>query len=748
MAGVKRARAVVSSTADAVDSDSSDDYGPRAPPLASASVPVGGAVVAAVSTVDVVPSPPPPPRKAPRVLANEAVILSALPCASAYEKSYMHRAVVTHVLVLARDDFVVTASADGVVKLWKKAPGELEFVKVFRAHLGPIASVVASADGARLASLGTADRALKFFDVAAFDMTDMITLDFEPAAAVWLCKPAGGGTAPLLVVSDRASPTLRIFDAERPQAGALHRLDTLHTAPVRCLAYNATHHMVVSADARGVLEYWSADSDSGFATPAALAQLRGSSSGSSGVQIHAPGADQDAPPIVFQYKTDTSLFELAKAKAAPQSLTVSKDGAAFVVTASDRLIRLFSFTSGRLLRVYDESLTALRATAASASAEEQQELWAPRLAAEAELLEASNSASAPAPPASKVVGAAVDTSASTTTAAVVISAAAAAAATAAAPPSTSNAVFDDSGHFLIFATAAGIKVVNTVTNSVSVVLGRHEGERFLAVALYQGTPRVSSQYALRKAEIAAAAAGSNYSATLNAKLAASGLAGGGGDAQLADATLLAVAHRRQRVYLFSRREPMSAGSAADALRDVFNEPPSASEIAVAAAGAAAAHRAVLCHEAVLHTSKGDIFFKLLPELAPKAVENFVGHARAGYFNGLTFHRVIQKFMIQTGDPKGDGTGGQSIWGREFEDEIDRSARFDRAGVLAMANAGPCTNGSQFFITCAPCAWLDGKHTIFGRVTRGMDAVHAIEGVAVDKRDKPLEPIRIVSVDVK
>lgn len=154
-----------------------------------------------------------------------------------------------------------------------------------------------------------------------------------------------------------------------------------------------------------------------------------------------------------------------------------------------------------------------------------------------------------------------------------------------------------------------------------------------------------------------------------------------------------------------------AGSAG---RDVFNEPPSKEDLALAAEASAVLARAKLGSEAIVHTTKGDVHLRLMPEIAPKAVENFSGHARSGYYDSLLFHRVIKGFMLQTGDPNGDGTGGSSIWGTEFEDEIERSVRFDRPGVLAMANAGPCTNGSQFFITCAPCAWLDGKHTIFGR----------------------------------
>ena len=102
-------------------------------------------------------------------------------------------------------------------------------------------------------------------------------------------------------------------------------------------------------------------------------------------------------------------------------------------------------------------------------------------------------------------------------------------------------------------------------------------------------------------------------------------------------------------------------------------------------------------------------------------------------------------MVQTGDPLGDGTGGESIWGREFEDEIHPDLRHDRPYTLSMANAGPNTNGSQFFVTTVPTPWLDGKHTVFGRVTKGMDVVYAIERVKVDQGDKPLEDIKIQSI---
>lgn len=188
---------------------------------------------------------------------------------------------------------------------------------------------------------------------------------------------------------------------------------------------------------------------------------------------------------------------------------------------------------------------------------------------------------------------------------------------------------------------------------------------------------------------------------------------------------------------------------------------------------------------IMHTSMGDITLEIHAEAAPKTAENFVTHAKNGYYDNLTFHRVIPEFMIQGGDPSGNGTGGESIWGGKFEDEINaetyglhrtklsevtnqqlppemadmnvkeyyekyegytfnddlKSLPMER-GYLAMANGGPNTNGSQFFIITREegTSWLEGKHTVFGRVTEGMDIVDAISNVERDERDMPLEPV--------
>jgi len=146
---------------------------------------------------------------------------------------------------------------------------------------------------------------------------------------------------------------------------------------------------------------------------------------------------------------------------------------------------------------------------------------------------------------------------------------------------------------------------------------------------------------------------------------------------------------------------------------------------------------------VLQTNMGNITLQLYPKIAPKACQNFREHVKNGYYNGVIFHRVIKNFMIQGGDPTGSGMGGTSIWGKPFEDEFKPNVVFDRPFLLAMANAGRNTNGSQFFITTVPTPWLNGRHTIFGEVVDGFDVVKKIESVKTGRFNKPLKKIYII-----
>jgi peptidylprolyl isomerase len=141
---------------------------------------------------------------------------------------------------------------------------------------------------------------------------------------------------------------------------------------------------------------------------------------------------------------------------------------------------------------------------------------------------------------------------------------------------------------------------------------------------------------------------------------------------------------------------------------------------------------------VLKTNQGDITLELYPKIAPKAVKNFIELSKKGYYDNLIFHRVIKDFMIQGGDPTGTGRGGESIYGKVFENEYAPNVVFDKPGILAMANAGPNTNGSQFFITTKPTPWLNGGYTIFGKVIKGFDVVQKIENTKVGRGDRPIK----------
>ncbi|KAJ2233245.1 Peptidyl-prolyl cis-trans isomerase-like 1 [Coemansia sp. RSA 485] len=145
----------------------------------------------------------------------------------------------------------------------------------------------------------------------------------------------------------------------------------------------------------------------------------------------------------------------------------------------------------------------------------------------------------------------------------------------------------------------------------------------------------------------------------------------------------------------------------------------------------------------LYTTLGEIGIELYWHIAPRTCQNFYELSKRGYYDNVIFHRVIQNFMIQGGDPTGTGRGGESIYGGKFADEISKELKHTGAGILSMANSGKNTNGSQFFITLAPTPHLDGKHTVFGRVYKGIGVVNSIGSVATDSSDRPREKVAIL-----
>ncbi|ESR37539.1 hypothetical protein CICLE_v10028028mg [Citrus x clementina] len=605
---------------------------------------------AADDDVEPIVGPTPAPRaRAKRPLQFEKAYLEALPSANMYEKSYMHRDVVTHVAVSAAE-FFITGSVDGHLKFWKKKAIGIEFAKHFKAHVGPIEGLAVSVDGLLCCSISN-DKSVKIYDVVNYDMMLMIRLPFIPGAVEWVYKQ--GDVKAGLAISDRNSSFVHIYDARADSNEPLIS-KKVHMGPIKVMRYNPVFDTVISADDKGIIEYWSPHT------------------------LQFPESE-----VSFRLKSDTNLFEILKSKTTVSAIEVSPDGKQFSITSPDRRIRVFWFRTGKLRRVYDESLEVAQDLQRSDAPLYRLEAidFGRRMAVEKEIEK-----------------------------------------TETAPPS--NAIFDESSNFLIYATLLGIKIVNLHTNKVSRILGKVENnDRFLRIALYQGD---RSSKKVRK--IPAAAANANESKE-----------------PFSDPTLLCCAFKRHRIYLFSRREPEEPEDATKG-RDVFNEKPPPDEL-LAVSDIGNSVTTSLPDNVILHTTMGDIHMKLYPEECPKTVENFTTHCRNEYYNNLIFHRVIKGFMIQTGDPLGDGTGGQSIWGREFEDEFHKSLRHDRPFTVSMANAGPNTNGSQFFITTVATPWLDNKHTVFGRVIKGMDVVQAIEKVKTDKNDKPYQDVKILNVTV-
>lgn len=393
------------------------------------------------------------------------------------------------------------------------------------------------------------------------------------------------------------------------------------------------------------------------------------------VEYWSPKNNYEKPDDVFAMKSATDLFAFKKAKSVPTTLNIAPTGQQFATFSfPDRKVRVFDFASGKLYREYDESIETIMDMQQTGSADHRLEDadFGRRLAVEREL---DHPAVRP----------------------------------------RMSVIFDETGHFILYGSIVGIKVINTLTNRLVKSYGREEPFRALDLSLYQGQPDKKGVVTVEMA------------ASDNPLLQA---------AEARDALLVSTGSGKVRFYMFTNDENINKST-----RDVQNEKPRSVNV-----GAKKEEkRAETGSSAVIHTTYGDIHLRLFPEVAPKSVENFVTHAKNGYYNNVIFHRVIRKFMIQTGDPLGDGTGGESIWGKEFADEFS-SLKHDKPYTLSMANAGPNTNGSQFFITTEKTPWLDNKHTIFGRATQGMDVVHRIENTKVYK-ERPEEDIKIINITV-
>jgi peptidylprolyl isomerase domain and WD repeat-containing protein 1 len=568
--------------------------------------------------------------------------------------------------------------------------------------------------GSFVATCCSTDKHIRIYDVSLLAMTCLLQLDYFPGAISWLYVD-DYRSSPLLLTSPSDRTDLLLYDPFYAAAAPSYAEVTngnlwtpiaaidlkCHLFPMAQIQYNERHHFFVSIDAKGIIDYWQVDF-----TPLIKQQLEqeAPAAASSALRLKATFPKNTSPsPLHFLSKTTTDLFFYAKTKLAILSFEWHPAYSHFVILSSDWTIRVFQTSTGKVVA----KVPLLEFEPSDASFKRMSD--------------------------------------------------------AAIGPSLPRVLFDPSGRYILFATGQGFHIMDWHTQKSLLCLGSGEDMhdfRGMDLCLFDISALAYARY--KKARMTAEMVVSDNPAFKDML------------PTYADAResywLLATCYKKNRFAIFTGKEPRvlqsesadgaqhKEGSVAPVLfqRDIMNEK---DNLRMNPKSAKTPEKPTFLMEdavsVVIHSDYGDIHLTLYPRAAPLAVENFVTHAKNRYYDGTLFHRVIRKFMIQGGDPLGDGTGGESIWGKDFQDEILAPSdplydtlHFRKPYVVAMANTGqPLSNGSQFFMTLAPCQWLQGKHTIFGIVTKGFDTLKAIEQAKTDERfDKPLQDIRIIDIE--
>lgn len=633
----------------------------------------------------------------------------------------MHKSIVTHVAIT--NSTVICGSDDGRLTFWHRDTSSsssstsddansnpsLTYIKAFQAHPGPFSALHITNRQDIVCSSSSSDKTLQLFTINTVDLTQFITLAHTPGSSlVSISNPDR------LIVPFVDHPHILILslnDISLP--GVL--VSTLHQGPVSHISTNTKYNsLIICAASSSALDYASIPAHQLFSPAANDNDIDDEDDNDS--EEKKGGSQQTERKLVysvsgvnFRSRLRTDLLQLAKDKTTVSCISVNSTGDRFAVSASDHRIRVFDYLTGKIIKMYDEGISNIDRVSATLGISGQE--LARRKARDTQFRDDD------------------------------------------ATVSNANVIWDESGSCILYATMFGIKVVHVSTSRIVRILGLREAAvRFVCVALAYSRsstdepdditiPCHSNKVTVEKVGKYDDGGSDDKDGSgrpisiINGKMGPLMIAGG---------------FNSERVYLFGSG---NQDKVKESNRDVHNERPifrkrqftnlSNTNSALYSRGEEAASQ---CDRVTLHTSLGDIAIKLLGGSAPKTVENFVTHSKNGYFNGVTFHRIIKNFMIQSGDPDGDGTGGESIWGAAFEDEIDDELSHE-IGTVSMANSGPNTNASQFFIVCGKASHLNGKHSIFGKVTKGIAVVKQIEGVHTDKEDRPTDAVTIESVSV-
>ncbi|KAL3906084.1 MAG: hypothetical protein SGILL_009417 [Bacillariaceae sp.] len=634
---------------------------------------------------------PTDPKRAKTISNNslqQQQLLKEIPSSSHYQISFMHKATVTHVVASNRHGYVVTACQDGIVKFWKRTSTSVEEQQAHQKKKEELSTPC-----------------LEFVKSFTAHIGPLSALCIDPAEDTVASVGAEDGLIKFYDVST--------FDATSMIRGGGGSATTKFGRAVAFLQDASKELLLAISDAlSGNILVYSVSTLELVQTLAlhskpvtamaynaqhmccisgdelGVLEIWDTTQGSKeGEVVGAACTKANNNGLEYASKMDTDLYSLAKKKVYPRCISMSQRY--FVICGSDHKVRIFDLATAKMQVRYDERLSVYANKPESHGMDSIE--FGPRAAKEREIMEDQKNL-------------------------------------------PSDLVrMDPSEQLLLVSTMIGIKIIDWKKNKMLKVVGKADASqyRFLSFCLCLGDPKLNQQMQLAR--------GTGNSTAV-------------GDKKVENNSLVvALAFQQRRFFVFSHVDPFleqeeNSGDATN--RDIWNEAPTAQDQLLASEGAAGGNAQRQGRsKAILRTTMGDIHIKLFPEV-PKTLENFCDHARSGYYDNVIFHRVISKFMLQTGDPLGDGTGGESIWGGEFEDEFVRDLRHDRPFTVSMANAGPNTNGSQFFITTVATPWLDNKHTVFGRVMKGMDVCTQIENVKTDRMDKPLEEIRILSIDIE
>mmetsp|Transcript_15947 Transcript_15947/g.36790 ORF Transcript_15947/g.36790 Transcript_15947/m.36790 type:complete len:669 (-) Transcript_15947:48-2054(-) len=626
--------------------------------------------------------------------------LEEIPSSSHYQVSFMHKATVTHVVSSARYGYVITACEEGIVKFWKRA------------------STVLNASGGNTNAQASINRGKdEHSTTPCLEFVKSFTAHIGPLAA--LCIDESDDTVASIGKNDGL---IKFYDVSTFDAKSMIKaqknsssfggaatfmqdkskellLAISHASDGNISIYSVATLLLVqtlSLHSKPVtaLVYNREHKCCISGDEMGILEIWDATQGIADDQIAGAPCSIQSNRLEYPSKMNTDLYKLAKKKTYPRFISVSKNY--FVVYGADHKVRIFNLSSAKIEVRYDERLSVYASKNFASYGMDSIE-FGKRAATEREMEDQEQERT----------------------------------------QLPSNLVqMDPSEQYLLISTMIGIKIIDWKQNKLVKVIGKADASqyRFLSFCTCLGDAKMNQQMQLARGAGNATAVGEKR-------------------AEVNNSIIVALAYQQRRFYVFSHVDPLleqEDGTADTANnRDIWNEAPTAQDqLLVSESGRGVGGSQVKSvSKAILRTTEGDIHFKLFPEV-PKTLENFTEHARSGYYDGVLFHRVISNFMLQTGDPLGDGTGGESIWGGEFEDEFVRDLRHDRPFTVSMANAGPNTNGSQFFITTVATPWLDNKHTVFGRVTKGMDVCKSIENVKTDKNDKPLDDIRILSVDLE